>query len=159
MLSDKNQDELYHYGIPKRSGRYPYGSGERPYQGESQKTRSSFLSKKKSKKSKQTKEKKELTEKQKKEILKSPTKLYKYKEHFSREEIDSAMKNFKWEKELYELSKAEQQRGREYVNTALSYVNTGMNVYNTAAKLYNAFSDDGELPIIGGGDKKSQKKG
>lgn len=24
--------ELYHYGIPRRSGRYPYGSGERPYQ-------------------------------------------------------------------------------------------------------------------------------
>ena len=23
---------LVHYGIPKRSGRYPYGSGERPYQ-------------------------------------------------------------------------------------------------------------------------------
>lgn len=25
-------DELFHYGIPKRSGRYPYGSGENPYQ-------------------------------------------------------------------------------------------------------------------------------
>lgn len=27
-----NNDELYHYGMPKRSGRYPYGSGDRPYQ-------------------------------------------------------------------------------------------------------------------------------
>lgn len=25
-------NEIYHYGIPRRSGRYPYGSGERPYQ-------------------------------------------------------------------------------------------------------------------------------
>ena len=25
-------DELFHYGMPKRSGRYPYGSGENPYQ-------------------------------------------------------------------------------------------------------------------------------
>ena len=24
--------ELYHYGVKHRSGRYPYGSGERPYQ-------------------------------------------------------------------------------------------------------------------------------
>lgn len=24
--------ELYHYGIPRKSGRYPYGSGDRPYQ-------------------------------------------------------------------------------------------------------------------------------
>lgn len=27
-----NGVELYHFGIPHRSGRYPYGSGERPYQ-------------------------------------------------------------------------------------------------------------------------------
>ena len=27
-----SQDELLHYGIKKRSGRYPYGSGENPYQ-------------------------------------------------------------------------------------------------------------------------------
>ena len=26
--------ELYHYGIKRRSGRYPYGSGEDPYQHE-----------------------------------------------------------------------------------------------------------------------------
>lgn len=25
-------DEIYHYGIKRRSGRYPYGSGDRPYQ-------------------------------------------------------------------------------------------------------------------------------
>ena len=27
-------NELYHYGTPRHSGRYPYGSGARPYQGE-----------------------------------------------------------------------------------------------------------------------------
>lgn len=26
------KSEIYHFGIKKRSGRYPYGSGERPYQ-------------------------------------------------------------------------------------------------------------------------------
>lgn len=25
-------NELYHYGIPRKSGRYPWGSGDRPYQ-------------------------------------------------------------------------------------------------------------------------------
>lgn len=29
-----NRDELYHYGMPRRSGRYPWGSGENPYQHE-----------------------------------------------------------------------------------------------------------------------------
>ncbi len=28
----EQSNELYHYGIPRRSGRYPWGSGERPYQ-------------------------------------------------------------------------------------------------------------------------------
>jgi len=26
------RNELYHYGMPRRSGRYPWGSGESPYQ-------------------------------------------------------------------------------------------------------------------------------
>lgn len=30
----KMNDALYHYGTPRHSGRYPYGSGKRPYQGE-----------------------------------------------------------------------------------------------------------------------------
>ena len=25
-------DEIYHYGTPRHSGRYPWGSGENPYQ-------------------------------------------------------------------------------------------------------------------------------
>lgn len=41
-------NELYHYGVKRRSGRYPYGSGERPYQGSerNQHRRSHSLSKK-----------------------------------------------------------------------------------------------------------------
>ena len=29
-----SDDELYHYGTPRHSGRYPWGSGENPYQGD-----------------------------------------------------------------------------------------------------------------------------
>ena len=29
---DYDNDELWHYGMPRRSGRYPWGSGENPYQ-------------------------------------------------------------------------------------------------------------------------------
>lgn len=32
-------DELYHYGVPRKSGRYPYGSGKEPYQSNPQKRR------------------------------------------------------------------------------------------------------------------------
>ena len=30
--AEKGEDELAHYGMPRRSGRYPWGSGEDPYQ-------------------------------------------------------------------------------------------------------------------------------
>ena len=33
MYKDKPPiDELMHYGMPRRSGRYPWGSGDSPYQ-------------------------------------------------------------------------------------------------------------------------------
>lgn len=38
------QNELYHYGMPRRSGRYPWGSGERPFQ--SSKNRGNYKLKK-----------------------------------------------------------------------------------------------------------------
>ena len=34
-----NAEELYHYGIPRKSGRYPYGSGREPYQDDPKKRR------------------------------------------------------------------------------------------------------------------------
>ena len=36
-----NDNYLEHYGIPRRSGRYPWGSGSRPFQGDSAATKSS----------------------------------------------------------------------------------------------------------------------
>lgn len=32
-------EEIYHYGIPRKSGRYPYGSGKEPYQDDPKKRR------------------------------------------------------------------------------------------------------------------------
>ena len=31
-MTDNNDNELMHYGMPRRSGRYPWGSGKDPYQ-------------------------------------------------------------------------------------------------------------------------------
>ena len=40
-----NDNYLEHYGIPRRSGRYPWGSGSRPFQGDSPAAKSSRKSK------------------------------------------------------------------------------------------------------------------
>lgn len=34
LITLDNENELYHFGTPRHSGRYPWGSGERPYQGD-----------------------------------------------------------------------------------------------------------------------------
>lgn len=105
-------------------------------------------------------QKKKRLEKEREEILRSPSKLYKNRDKFTKEEIDAAMKRFKWEKELRELSKSELSAGKEYVNTILDYADTGMRAYNTAAKLYNTFGKkDGndkmkQIPGVGEGKKK-----
>ena len=39
VYGPSGQEELYHYGIPRKSGRYPYGSGKEPYQSNPQKRR------------------------------------------------------------------------------------------------------------------------
>ena len=31
-MNNKDEQELLHYGMPRRSGRYPWGSGDNPYQ-------------------------------------------------------------------------------------------------------------------------------
>ena len=31
-LCEYVEDSLLHYGMPRRSGRYPFGSGDNPYQ-------------------------------------------------------------------------------------------------------------------------------
>ena len=31
-IMNLDEDSLEHYGMPRRSGRYPWGSGEDPYQ-------------------------------------------------------------------------------------------------------------------------------
>ena len=36
-----NDNYLEHYGVPRRSGRYPWGSGSRPFQGDSAAAKSS----------------------------------------------------------------------------------------------------------------------
>ena len=34
LITLDNENELYHFGTPRHSDRYPWGSGERPYQGD-----------------------------------------------------------------------------------------------------------------------------
>lgn len=156
-MQNLTPDELEHYGVlgmkwGVRKDRYKSGSGSSK---KKQTLKDRVEANKKKAEAKKQAAEKEYVKKNKMKILSSPTELYKYRTHFTKDEIDAAMKTFQWEKQLRELSRSEMNQGKDYINTALGYIQTSMNAYNMFAKIYNSFSDEGELPIIGEGKKKN----
>lgn len=103
-------------------------------------------------------------EKEREQILRSPSKLYKNRDKFTKEEIDAAMRRFKWEQELRNMSKSDMNRGKEYLDMILGYTESGMKAYNTVARLYNTFGGAEEknkmklIPSAGGGDKQNKPR-
>lgn len=112
--------------------------------------------------------KKQAAEKRRKEILKDPTKLYKYRNEFTKEEIDKAMQTFEWEKKLrsYSTSKNEDltktlEQGKRVVQSVLGITAAGIGTYNQVARVVNTFDKGAELPYIENvpaSEKKDQKK-
>lgn len=100
-------------------------------------------------------------EKERKDILKNPTKLYKHRDEFTYDEIKEAIKRFDWEKQLYNHSKERLKQGSDYIQSALDYTNKAINLYNAAARIVNSVSGDGEtntIPFIGKQDETKNKR-
>lgn len=120
---------------------------------------SKSVKKKQTARLKATKEK-ERNQNRREEILRSPSKLYKHRNEFTKQEIDDALKRFEWERRLSSYSADEINAGKRYVDTLLGYADTGIRAYNTYAKVYNTFNKSGnQLKTIGekGKDKKKDK--
>ena len=156
---------LMHSGRSKRdgakigSGRYPLGSGERPFQGEDNKSqRLKFLRKKKSapEKKEETVPEKPFTDDDKKRIIDSGNikEAFKYREHFTNNDIDAVINRYKKENELKALTVKNVKTGQEKVEkmtsvlkTGIGFANEGINAYNVVARLVNTFSDN-EMPVV-----------
>lgn len=82
------------------------------------------------------KREKQLTDDQRAKILKSPTRTYKNKEHFTKEEIEDAMKNMRMDRELRQLSRDEIMIGSSYVQSLLTYTTAAASI----AALYKTYS-------------------
>ena len=63
-------------------------------------------------------------------ILRSPTKLYRHRDEFTQEEIDTAMKRMKWERELRGLSRDTIGSGAQVAQAVLGYGILATSVYN-----------------------------
>lgn len=111
--------------------------------------------KKEKKESKLSQMKKQAAEKRRQEILKDPTKLYKYRNQFTKEEINKAMETFEWEKKLrgYSTSKNEDltktlEQGKRVVESLMGMTKAGIGAYNQVVRIVNTFGGDGEIPYI-----------
>lgn len=163
-------DELYHYGVKGMKWgviRTPEQLGH-PAKKKTKKVAASISEKLKQKKADSEAKKAKDEAKRRQKYLNSPTLLFKHRKMFTKEEIDKSLKQFEWEKKLYQYSADERKRGKEIANTALDYVDTAIRAYNTGASVYNAYqegqADKSKLPIVstakkdGGGDKKKKNK-
>lgn len=162
-----NYKELFHYGMPKRSGRYPYGSGDRPYQSSggvsskitSKPSRMTFKEKKAAKKAsaqkaeeeKKKREEQEATrrhEENRERVLKegTATELKEYASELSNAEFEAALKRLELNRRLNSYTKSEIQTTFDKVDKFMSKANkvnnwasTTINAYENSQKLMKMF--------------------
>lgn len=161
------EDSIEHYGIlgmkwgiirtPKQLGHEPEGGkdykakeGKDPNAKEKRERKSLGDKIKDAKKAKQRKKnlekaraakaKKKKEAEEREEILKDPTKLYKNKDKFTKEEIDKAISRYRSEAQLQQLSDMQKQRGKDKVQNIIDAVNMAASGAEAATRLYNDFA-------------------
>lgn len=139
-----NDNYLEHYGIPRRSGRYPWGSGSRPFQGDSPAAKSSGKTKTSGKSGKTGLFKKEKTKTRSSEEDLS---------EISSEELQKKINRIQLEKQYRDLTTKPKtvSKGRQILNSILesSSKNIGTqlatylmgNMVNSVAKAFGSEAD------------------
>lgn len=164
-------DIICHIGVLRRSGRYPWGSGKRPFQSgggsaSSKKTKKELAAEK----AKETRAKNKAREEEKQRVLRegTATEVLGLKSELTTKEMSDALERIRITSQLESYSKKEVQSFMNKVDdvmqgvkTTTNWIKIGTDTYNTLAKLYNA-TDEGKkkpLTIISGeGGGKDKKK-
>lgn len=180
-------NEFYHYGVRGKSGRYPWGSGGRPYQRlEQPKKQGSSITeyiRKRKREKEEAKAAASATEKakaeqdearakeefirKKEEALRvgSASDILKFKGSLTNQEMQNAVTRLNLESQLSSLSSRETNAVVKEVDQIMKgvkmgteWVNTGMNAYNTLAKIYNSTEGGKNKPLTIIGEGKKKEK-
>lgn len=149
------------------SGRYPLGSGERPYQkfeGSRRKSKgiSGYIAEKKKERQRaeeiKRKNQQEILNQNKERVLKSgkASEVIKYKGTLTNDELRNVYKRLQLEKQISDMSSTELLDNQQMVNKVINnikktadWVVTGAISYNTLASVYNSMVDDSKkLPTL-----------
>lgn len=182
------RSELMHYGTKRHSGRYPYGSGERPYQGESfsfrvkkkaeslgtkveslkkkRRIAKAVATRKKNRRDKLAEERKAIREeKQQKKAAekraknsRDPKYIKKHLDEFTNDELREIKDRLNIESDYHDAYVRKINRGKNYVDAILGYAETGMKAYNTTARIINMFSDADNQLPLIGEKKQKKQK-
>ncbi len=157
---------LIHYGIKRRSGRFPWGSGKRPFQsgggaiGKAVRfVRAKKTEKKRNENLKKAREKAAENRKlaaDKDRVLKSgsATEVLRYKGKLTNQELSEVVRRLEFEEKIRNLSKKEIKTGiqkvDEYMKTLEKVTNctkTGANAWNQFVDVYNATPQGRQNPF------------
>ena len=169
--------ELYHYGIPRRSGRYKWGSGDRPFQssggvasGPKKKSNRQYKKEQRAAAKERKRQLEEAEEKRKHDADKArvlregtPAEVMKYQGELTNKELQEVYTRLDWENKIRNYSKKEVELAIDKMDRVMrnigkinNWVNTGTDSWNLMASIYNATSEGKKnpLPIV----SKSKKK-
>lgn len=167
---------ISHTGVKGRSGRYPWGSGDRPYQRLEQPKRgfSGYLQRRKQKKEEERLQeeakRKTKLEANKDRVIRSGTarEASQYIGDLSIDELRSICTRLEWESKLSNYSKKEVKSNMEKVDKLMKGLKTmnewgdiSIDTYNLMASVYNSTSSGRRKPMTpiqksGGGKKKNK---
>lgn len=147
-------DDLLHIGKKRRSGRYPWGSGKRPFQGTEKGKRLSAKKALREEKRRLKKRQNALSrareaaaekreyERKKQEALKkgNATEVLKYKDSLTVKELQDAATRIQWERQLENFSKQDQSRATKQIDKAMNNVKMVNNWAKTALGVYTTIN-------------------
>lgn len=170
-----NQYDLYHTGVKRRSGRYPWGSGARPYQSmegrSSRKSISSFIRDQRSKKQQAAIEKMRENAKQKamaeaeakrqhdadkERVVREgrASEVLKYQGELTNDQLREIRDRIKLENELRSLSDKEYESTMDKINDfskglklSAELIKNGADLWNGLAGIWNATEDGKKDPL------------
>lgn len=162
-------NELLHYGKPKRSGRYPYGSGERPFQslglaiGKAKQTAGKLMKKKnqlaKQRADNEAEKRAEAKRKhdaEKPDVLQrgSATKVMQYKGELTNKELQDVVTRLRLEGTLKEMAGKENKGNMQKIDDAMQqlkkiddWAKIGSSAYNTFVGVYNSTAEGKKKPL------------